>query len=165
MIRSETDKIFEILGQVTDPEIPVLTIRDMGILRFADIHPDGTVEVVITPTYSGCPAMHAIEKEIVATLEREGYKKVKVTEQLSPPWTTDWMTQEGRMKLEAYGVAPPEKASPDKRQILFGKAPVVRCPRCKSSNTVMISQFGSTACKALYSCQDCKEPFDYFKCI
>ena len=165
MNRSDVESILEILSRVTDPEIPVLTIQDMGILRHVDIHPDGCVEVVITPTYSGCPAMHAIEKEIVTTLQTEGYKNVKVTEQLSPPWTSDWMTDEGRLKLEAYGITPPQKGTPDKRQILFGKAPEVRCPKCKSTNTLMISQFGSTACKALYKCNDCQEPFDYFKCI
>lgn len=165
MIPTETERIYEILSHVTDPEIPVLTIQDMGILRYTDIHPDGTVEVVITPTYSGCPAMHAIEKEIEETLRKNGYQQVKVTEQLSPPWTTDWMTDEARRKLEAYGIAPPEKGTVDKRKILFGKTPDIRCPRCKSRNTVMLSQFGSTACKALYRCDDCLEPFDYFKCI
>lgn len=165
MTKTESERIVDILSQVTDPEIPVLTIQDMGILRRTDIHPDGTVEVVITPTYSGCPAMHAIEKEIINALHKGGFEKVKVTEQLSPPWTTDWMTDEGRRKLEAYGIAPPVKGTPDKRKILFGKKPVVRCPRCKSENTEMVSQFGSTACKALYRCNDCLEPFDYFKCI
>lgn len=165
MTKTESERIVDILSQVTDPEIPVLTIQDMGILRHTDIHPDGTVEVVITPTYSGCPAMHAIEKEIINALHKGGFEKVKVTEQLSPPWTTDWMTDEGRRKLEAYGIAPPVKGTPDKRKILFGKKPVVRCPRCKSENTEMVSQFGSTACKALYRCNDCLEPFDYFKCI
>ncbi|MFN3951667.1 MAG: 1,2-phenylacetyl-CoA epoxidase subunit PaaD [Thermaurantimonas sp.] len=165
MMQRDTERIMEILSRVCDPEIPVLTIQDMGILRMVDIHPDGSIEVVITPTYSGCPAMHAIENEIISTLEQEGFQNVKVTEQLSPPWTTDWMTDEGRLKLEAYGIAPPTKSTPDKRQILFGKAPAVRCPHCKSTNTAMISQFGSTACKALYKCHDCLEPFDYFKCI
>ncbi|KFD39547.1 1,2-phenylacetyl-CoA epoxidase subunit PaaD [Schleiferia thermophila] len=156
--------IRQLLSQVTDPEIPVLTIEDMGILRDIDLKDDGTVEVIITPTYSGCPAMHAIEKEISKTLAAHGYKKVVIKEKLSPPWTTDWMTDEARAKLEAYGISPPSKGTPDKR-VLFGKQSAVRCPHCKSLHTEMVSQFGSTACKALYRCLDCLEPFDYFKCI
>lgn len=151
-----------LLRQVTDPEIPVLSIMDMGIVR--DIQITGKVVLVkITPTYSGCPAMDMIATEIKATLDRAGYKTT-VELVLSPPWTTDWITERGRKKLEAYGIAPPLDATADKRALIDG-ASVVKCTRCGSTNTKMVSQFGSTACKALFQCRDCLEPFDYFKCL
>lgn len=155
--------IKHLLEEVTDPEIPVLTIEDLGILRAVDTQ-DETITVTITPTYSGCPAMHMIEQEIYATLKKHGYENVLVKSVLSPAWTTDWMTENGRKKLEEYGIAPPVHTTADKK-VLLGVQKHVRCPRCKSENTVMKSQFGSTACKALYVCNDCKEPFDYFKCL
>ncbi len=155
-------EVHQILDQVCDPEIPVLTIADLGIIRNVTL--DGTkAQVTITPTYSGCPAMDTIEKEIVAALEANGLV-AEVHTQLSPAWTTDWMTEDGRRKLEAYGIAPPVNGTANKR-VLFGEQPVVRCPHCKSTSTQMISQFGSTACKSLYKCDDCLEPFDYFKCL
>lgn len=157
-----TDVIWDILEGVTDPEIPVLTIQDLGIVRDLKIEEDGIVEVVITPTYSGCPAMNAIEVNIRATLEEHGYHKVKITTILSPAWTTDWMSEAGKAKLRAYGIAPPV-GSVSKRA-LFGEEPTVACPHCGSLHTEMLSQFGSTACKSLYRCKDCLEPFDYFKC-
>lgn len=151
------------LAEVTDPEIPVLTIEDLGILR--EVSWDGdTPRVVITPTYSGCPAMMAIRMEIVRALQQRGIERVRVEERLYPPWTTDWMSREGREKLRAYGIAPPE-GSAGGRAALFGRSEVVRCPRCDSENTEQVSEFGSTACKAHYRCRDCLEPFDYFKCI
>lgn len=153
-----------ILETVTDPEIPVLSIADMGIVR--DIHApddDGPVEIVITPTYSGCPAMNAIEVNIKAAMQEAGYSAVQVRTVLSPAWTTDWITEAGRQKLEAYGIAPPLRGTEDK-SALFADARPVPCPLCKSTHTEMISQFGSTPCKALYRCKDCLEPFDYFKC-
>ena len=146
-----------------DPRIPVLTIANLGIVREVEVADGKTVNVVITPTYSGCPAMNTIEKEIIEVLEKDGIS-VSVETRLSPPWTTDWMSDNGKEKLEAYGIAPPQKGTVNKRT-LFGAAPEVRCPHCKSENTGMISQFGSTACKALYKCNDCLEPFDYFKCL
>lgn len=157
-----TAHIHEILDQVCDPEIPVLTIADLGIIR--DVTLEGNLaRITITPTYSGCPAMHTIESEITAALHQNGLE-VEVVTQLSPAWTTDWMTASGKQKLEAYGIAPPVKGTANKR-VLFGELPVVRCPHCKSTATQLVSQFGSTACKALYKCGDCLEPFDYFKCL
>lgn len=151
-----------ILGSVTDPEIPVLTIADLGIIRDVQIR-DEEVVIVITPTYSGCPAMNMIEVNIRAALQDAGIEKVKVETVLSPPWTTAWMSAEGRKKLQDYGIAPPEEDSAD-LGALFGEEKKVTCPHCLSKNTRLLSQFGSTACKALYQCMDCKEPFDYFKC-
>lgn len=159
---TESD-IWDALEEVTDPEIPVLTVRDLGIVRDVRIHDDGLVEVVITPTYSGCPAMNTIEINIRATLQEKGYNPVKVTTVLSPAWTTDWLTEEGRRKLKAYGIAPPQGGSVSKRA-LFSEETDIECPHCGSTKTEMVSQFGSTACKALYRCLDCREPFDYFKC-
>jgi ring-1,2-phenylacetyl-CoA epoxidase subunit PaaD len=156
------DEILNILESVTDPEIPVLTIGDMGIVRDVKWQDDGQLEVVITPTYTGCPAMHAIEINIRAVLQEHGYDDVKVTTVLSPAWTTDWLSEEGKRKLEEYGIAPPI-GSADKNS-LMGEETKVPCPRCGSKNTKMVSQFGSTACKALFQCRECLEPFDYFKC-
>ena len=151
-------KIWDILETVCDPEIPVLSILDMGIVRQIKINPD-EVEVIITPTYSGCPAMDAISMDIRLKLLEHGYKKINITSILSPAWTTDWMSEEGKRKLKEYGIAPPQRSgglnSPDR---------LPTCPQCNSTNTRLLSQFGSTACKALYQCNDCKEPFDYFKC-
>ena len=153
-MNSITNKhINQLLQEVTDPEIPVISVLDLGIVRDVKINGD-EVEVVITPTYSGCPAMLEIERDINNALKQAGIKKVKITTVLSPAWTTEWMTEAGKRKLEAYGIAPPNPSHPDE----------IACPQCKSNNTVMISQFGSTACKSLYKCKDCLEPFDYFKC-
>lgn len=156
-------EIWDVLRTVTDPEIPVLTVVDMGIVRDVTQSPE-SIEVAITPTYSGCPAMDAIGKDIVRALAEKGFKDVSVKLVLSPAWTTDWITEEGKRKLEAYGIAPPQNSTAEK-SVLFGEHKAVRCPRCKSENTTMISNFGSTACKALWKCEECKEPFDYFKCI
>lgn len=155
--------IYKILEEVVDPEIPVLTIQDLGILRNIHWNQEQLV-VTITPTYSGCPAMKTIETEIELSLKKAGYENILVKSVLSPAWTTDWMSEEGRKKLEAYGIAPPLHASADKK-VLLGTNKKVRCPQCKSEHTEMKSQFGSTACKSLYVCLDCKEPFDYFKCL
>ncbi len=155
-------EIWDILASVTDPEIPVLTIQDLGIIR--DVKMEGSeVEVVITPTYSGCPAMDFIAVNIKAVLAENGYPNVKITSVLSPAWTTDWMSEVAHKKLKAYGIAPPQKGTIDKGQ-LFSEAKQVACPQCDSMDTAMISQFGSTACKAYYKCNSCEEPFDYFKC-
>ncbi len=136
---------------VEDPEIPVLTIEDLGILR--DVRLDGdTVEVVVTPTYSGCPAMNVIAWEIEAALHRAGFASVRVRSVLSPAWTTDWMSEDGKRKLRAYGIAPPDRSAPP------------ACPQCGSRSTELISPFGSTSCKALHRCLSCREPFDAFKC-
>lgn len=158
-----SQEIWEVLKTVVDPEIPVLTVVDMGIIRDV-VQTDNSVEVSITPTYSGCPAMDAISKDIIKALTQKGFHNVTVKTVLSPAWTTDWITEEGKQRLLEYGIAPPEKDTAEKG-MLFGKHKEVKCPRCRSTNTVMISNFGSTACKALWKCEDCKEPFDYFKCI
>ena len=145
---------------VCDPEIPVLSIADLGVLR--DVHEDGgVVEVVITPTYSGCPAMAMITVEIEVALERAGIAPARVVTVLSPAWTTDWMSEAGRRKLSDYGIAPPAGAAG--RRALFS-VDVVACPLCGSVRTARIAEFGSTSCKALWRCEDCREPFDYFKC-
>ncbi len=157
------NQIWQYLEEVTDPEIPVLTVVDMGVVRQVEVSAEGAT-VQITPTYSGCPAMNEIEQNIRQKLKEEGLEKVKVETVLSPPWTTDWMTEKGKEKLRAYGIAPPEGSSADK-SVLFGKPKSVQCPNCGSKKTELVSQFGSTACKALYKCTSCLEPFDYFKCI
>ena len=147
-------------ASVVDPEIPVLTIADLGVLREVTVA-DGEVEVAITPTYSGCPAMNMIALEIELALEREGFSRPHVRTVLSPAWTTDWMSEEGRRKLREYGIAPPAHAG--SRRALFSVEQVA-CPQCGSLDTELISEFGSTSCKALWRCRDCREPFDYFKC-
>jgi ring-1,2-phenylacetyl-CoA epoxidase subunit PaaD len=153
-------RAWEVAARVVDPEIPVLTIADLGVLREVEVS-DGHVEVAITPTYSGCPAMNMIALEIELALEREGFAKPKIRTVLSPAWTTDWMSDDGRRKLKDYGIAPPQAAS--SRRALFGVQEVA-CPQCGSANTELLSEFGSTSCKALWRCKACREPFDYFKC-
>ena len=155
------EKIWKLLEQVSDPEVPVLSIIDLGIVRKVEIQEDNTCIVTITPTYSGCPAMQYIEKEIGNILKE--ITNVKVVTVLSPAWTTDWLSEEGRIKLKKYGIAPPEHEID--KSVLFADPVVVPCPLCHSKNTRMVSQFGSTACKAHYQCNDCLEPFDYFKCL
>ena len=146
------EQILDWLSEVPDPEIPVLTITDLGIVRDVDCS-DG-VTVSLTPTYSGCPATEAIEASVVAALEDRGVADVRVKRVLSPPWTTDWISSEGREKLRVYGIAPPER-----------RDQAIACPRCASTDTERVSEFGSTACKASYKCSDCLEPFEYFKCL
>jgi ring-1,2-phenylacetyl-CoA epoxidase subunit PaaD len=160
--------VWDIAAAVSDPEIPVLTIEDLGILRGVRVFSDGaggpTVEVTITPTYSGCPAIDAIRDDVLAALSGHGYENVRVQLVLSPAWTTDWMTDSGRAKLEQYGIAPPSGRSGVRSgPIRLGLS--VRCPQCSSFKTHELSRFGSTSCKALYVCLDCKEPFDYFKVL
>ena len=160
------EQLWSIVSQVNDPEVPVLSVTDLGIVRDIKLNGDA-VEVVITPTYSGCPAMQLIEWEIRARIVQEtGLEKeqVKVSTVLSPAWTTDWMSEAGRQKLKAYGIAPPGPTASVCDITLFAKDEAVQCPRCQSYNTTLVSQFGSTACKAHYRCNDCLEPFDYFKC-
>lgn len=151
------------LEEVSDPEIPVLMVTDLGVVREVILLEDN-VTVVITPTYSGCPAMNEIEENIRKVLSEKGVENLKVETTLSPPWTTDWMTERGKQKLKEFGIAPPQGSSHDK-SVLFGEPKKVDCPYCASKETEMISQFGSTACKSLYKCLSCLEPFDYFKCI
>ena len=161
----ERDKILSQLESIPDPEVPVLTISDLGIIRNINIISAGkSVEIMITPTYSGCPAMDTISMNIRMALLRSGYKDVLITKVLSPAWTTEWMTENGRQKLKAYGIAPPGKLQQNDPSVLFAEPTSVQCPQCNSYNTKLVSEFGSTACKALYQCNDCKEPFDHFKC-
>lgn len=153
MARPTTEQVWDWLDTIPDPEIPAITLTDLGIIR--DVGWDGdTCVVTVTPTYSGCPATSLINMEIEAALRAQGLEEIRLTRQLSPAWTTDWMSDRGREKLEKYGIAPPQPAGePDK------------CPNCASSNVEKLSQFGSTPCKAQWRCKDCLEPFDYFKCI
>ncbi|MFD3000618.1 1,2-phenylacetyl-CoA epoxidase subunit PaaD [Pontibacter toksunensis] len=157
------EKIWQYLEDVSDPEVPVLSVVDLGVVRDVQVQEE-EVQVTITPTYSGCPAMNTIATDIRLKLLAEGFKSVRINMQLSPAWTTDWLSEEGKVKLEEYGIAPPVDDGGD-IHALFGRDTTVRCPLCKSENTKLVSQFGSTACKALYQCNECLEPFDYFKCL
>lgn len=162
------DEVLALAATVTDPEIPVLSIADLGILRDGRVAADGTVHVTITPTYSGCPAMDAIREDLTSVFARAGHERVEVDLVLSPAWTTDWMTEEGKAKLEQYGIAPPSGAAGVTAAHRTGPLRLgltVKCPQCHSLNTREMSRFGSTSCKALYVCQDCREPFDYFKVL
>jgi ring-1,2-phenylacetyl-CoA epoxidase subunit PaaD len=154
--------IKEILSTVFDPEIPVLTVEDLGVIRGIEVN-GKKVKIKLTPTYSGCPAMDTISADIQKALQSAGYEP-SIEMVLSPAWTTDWISQNGRKKMEAYGIAPPMEPLPDKLALLNDQK-IVKCTRCGSKNTRLISQFGSTACKALFQCEDCHEPFDYFKCL
>ncbi|WP_104044946.1 1,2-phenylacetyl-CoA epoxidase subunit PaaD [Arthrobacter sp. ZGTC412] len=167
-VREKTarQKAWDIAATVCDPEIPVLTIEDLGILRNVQVTSNEQVIVTITPTYSGCPAMDAIRDDLKAAFAKEGYADVEVDLVLAPAWTTDWMTDAGKAKLQEYGIAPPSgmaKAARHAGPIRLSMA--VKCPQCASLNTKELTRFGSTSCKALYVCQDCKEPFDYFKVL
>lgn len=180
--------IYEHLGRVKDPEIPVMSLHDMGILRevsilskednryskaleqFKNMHPelsispsDSVYQILISPTYVGCPAMDRMEQDIKEAMYVMQLPFI-VEQQLQPPWTTEWISEEGRIKMEKYGIAPPVKENIDKR-VLFAKAPKVSCPKCKSEDTKMLSRYGSTPCKSQYSCNNCLEPFEYFKCL
>jgi ring-1,2-phenylacetyl-CoA epoxidase subunit PaaD len=163
-IDQQKDHIREILQDVKDPEIPAISLLELGVLRDIDIGERGT-RIRITPTYSGCPAMKVMEEDIKKKLKEEGYEDVEVEEVLSPAWSTDDITLEGRRKLKEYGIAPPEEATEDKNSLLPGSKTEIQCPQCGSRNTRLINQFGSTACKALHQCEDCGEAFDYFKCL
>ncbi|CCD39292.1 Phenylacetate-CoA oxygenase, PaaJ subunit [Candidatus Paraburkholderia kirkii UZHbot1] len=160
------ERAWSVLEAVPDPEIPVVSIRELGILRDVRHGEDGVLEVVITPTYSGCPAMSQIAQNIAQAIEQAGLGAHRVKTVLAPAWTTDWITDEAREKLRRYGIAPPAAAcSNAEKPIRFVpyKKEAIPCPRCGSTHTEKLAQFGSTACKALYRCVDCREPFDYFK--
>lgn len=154
------ENILHILSSVTDPEIPVLSVIDLGIIRDIIIT-DDSVTIMISPTYTGCPAMDMISMHIRLALAAAGFSNVTIQQVLSPAWTTDWMTEAGKQKLKAYGIAPPVGKSFDK---MYLEELEIACPQCNSTNTSVIAEFGSTSCKALFRCNDCKEPFDYFKC-
>ena len=156
-------RAWDVAAAVPDPEIPVVTLADLGILRSVECDDDGAVIARVTPTYSGCPATQLIEQMVLEALKRAGFDHVWVESVMSPAWTTDWITAEGREKLRAFGIAPPVKSS-NSILALFGET-AVNCPQCDSGDTERISEFGSTPCKALYRCRTCLEPFDYFKCL
>ena len=152
------------LAAVEDPEIPALGIVDLGLIRFVSLESDGTLEVGLSPTYVGCPATEVIRRSVEHALRNAGVGAFVVTQVLSPAWTSDWITADGRRKLESYGIVPPERPAASMRDILRTARPV-GCPRCHSTDTECISEFGSTPCKALHRCRACLEPFEYFKCI
>lgn len=169
-LQPSVEQVWDWLGEVPDPEIPVVSVTELGIVR--DVHwEDGTLVVAVTPTYSGCPATAVIDLAIESHLTEKGVGKLRLERRLSPPWTTDWVTQSARDKLKAYGIAPPVDGTAS-GGVMAGRAArlagrtnlVIECPRCGSSQTERVSQFGSTPCKANYRCKDCLEPFDYFKC-
>jgi ring-1,2-phenylacetyl-CoA epoxidase subunit PaaD len=153
MVSGEIDKarVYEWLANVPDPEIPVLSILDLGIVR--DVEVDEGITVTLTPTYSGCPATEVIEASVISALKEQGVDEIAIRRVLSPPWTTDWISDDGREKLRSYGIAPPSEKNE------------IACPQCESLNTELLSEFGSTACKATWRCIDCLEPFEYFKCL
>jgi ring-1,2-phenylacetyl-CoA epoxidase subunit PaaD len=166
LMRPDLEQVRAWLAEVPDPEIPAVSVMDLGIVR--DVRWSGDELVVsITPTYSGCPATSVIAFEVEAALRARGIERVRVERQLSPPWTTDWITQDGRRRLEAYGIAPPaeQAGGPSPVDRFLRKPVVIACPRCTSTETERISEFGSTPCKAQYRCKACLEPFDYFKCL
>jgi ring-1,2-phenylacetyl-CoA epoxidase subunit PaaD len=152
------------LASVEDPEIPTVSIVDLGLIRSIKVQPDDTLEVGLSPTYVGCPATEVIRRSVESALRDAGVGAFAVTTVLSPAWTSDWITAEGRHKLEIYGIVPPERAASSMRDIVRVNRPVA-CPRCHSIDTECISEFGSTPCKALHRCRACLEPFEYFKCI
>jgi len=171
------EQIWAWLGEVPDPEIPVISIVDLGIVRDVQIAADGAYDITITPTYSGCPAMQVIADAIAEALHAHGVAEVRLHNQLSPAWTTDWMSEAGKLALQGYGIAPPAqqvidisglrggaRAAVSRRAAAAASTPHIACPHCGSAHTEITSQFGSTPCKALYKCLACREPFDYFKC-
>jgi ring-1,2-phenylacetyl-CoA epoxidase subunit PaaD len=157
-------RAWQALGEVLDPEIPVISVVDLAIVRHVHVGPKGDIEVGLAPTYSGCPATSMIQAQVIAALKNAGFERVTIVEVLSPPWTSDWISAEARDKLRAYGIAPPAESVSSPRRLVH--APLrICCPRCGSGNSSETSRFGSTPCKALHRCNDCLEPFEYFKCI
>ena len=163
MKRLSIDEVWKLLNTIPDPEIPAISIVELGVVRDVKMN-EGSIQIKITPTYTGCPATNVFEQDIKACLTNVGFEKIEISFQYNPAWTTDWIGENAREKLSAFGIAPPEGSTTDKR-FLLGESPEVKCPQCHSLHTEMKSQFGSTACKSLYKCLDCLEPFDYFKCI
>lgn len=169
-------KIWEILETVSDPEVPVLSVIDLGVVREIVVSltsPSGgregeqggvEISILVTPTYTGCPAMDVMKMNIRMALLQEGFTNITIKQVLSPAWTTDWMSEHGKEKLKAYGIAPPQYQQAVCTPDAFQEETAIQCPLCNSYHTRLVSQFGSTACKALYQCNDCNEPFDYFKC-
>ncbi len=162
-VTRDEQRAWELLATVLDPEIPVLSIVDLGIVRYVQRSADGRVRVGITPTYSGCPATDVIRATVRAALDAGGFPDAVLEQVLSPPWTSAWLSAEGRRKLRSFGIAPPEEAVSSPAQL--ARSQPVSCPHCGSAATERVSEFGSTPCKAHYRCRECREPFDYFKCI
>ena len=160
---AEAERILALLAAVPDPEIPVLRVVDLGVVRHVRRGSDGRLRVGLTPTYSGCPATEMIRAAVRSVLDRHGYPDAEIEEVLSPPWSSDWLSAAGRLKLRAFGIAPPVEAVSSPRRLW--QATPVSCPRCASADTERVSEFGSTPCKAHYRCRECGEPFDYFKCL
>ncbi|MBY0348416.1 MAG: phenylacetate-CoA oxygenase subunit PaaJ [Hydrotalea flava] len=158
------EAIWQLLETVKDPEVPVLSVVDLGIVRKVIIEDENTISIAVTPTYSGCPAMDVIRMQLRILLLENGFKQVNIQQVLSPAWTTDWMSEKGKEQLKAYGIAPPLPKQTVCHPDAFQEEEAIQCPYCLSYHTRLVSRFGSTACKALYQCLDCKEPFDYFKC-
>ena len=156
------EEIYQYLEQVKDPEVPALSILDLGIVRNVQVNAANEATITITPTYSGCPAMDVIGMNIRMALAGRGFSKINVELQLKPAWTTDWMTKTGKQKLKAYGIAPPQRLA--KNPLALFDDDTVPCPHCDSTNTELVSNFGATSCKALYKCNNCSEPFEHFKC-
>lgn len=164
LIRHCLDECWDALAQVSDPEIPVLSVLDLGMIRGVELNVQDEIVVRLTPTYSGCPATDLLKDEITAAFQSKGLTPVQVVVDLSEAWTTDWMSESGKQKLQQYGIAPPQGQS-HQCGTHVALSDGIRCPHCHSQQTKLLSEFSSTACKALYKCQDCLEPFDYFKCI
>ncbi|BAP38412.1 phenylacetyl-CoA oxygenase subunit PaaD [Acinetobacter guillouiae] len=164
LIRQFSDDCWDILQQISDPEIPVLSVVDLGMIRGVELDQDNNIVVRLTPTYSGCPATDVLKDEIVHVFTAKGFTPIQVVVDLSEAWTTDWMSQNGKDKLKQYGIAPP-KGEAHSCGTHVALTDGIECPHCHSIHSKLLSEFSSTACKALYQCQDCLEPFDYFKCI
>lgn len=162
MNHQKETEVYQWLEQVKDPEVPALSILDLGIVRKVQINEAGEIIITITPTYSGCPAMDVIGMNIRMALAGRGFRKIDVALQLKPAWTTDWMTETGKQKLKAYGIAPPQRLSKNPLALFDNDA--IPCPHCDSTDTELVSNFGATSCKALYKCHHCHEPFEHFKC-
>lgn len=158
------EQVLNFLEEVPDPEIPVLSVVELGIIRDVIIEKKSVI-ITITPTYSGCPAMNTFEVDIISKLTEKGIPNTKIKTIYHPTWTTDWMSEEAKKKLIVYGIAPPLKGTDNKGVLFSSGEKIIPCPRCGNKNTRLVSQFGSTACKAQYQCNECLEPFDYFKCI
>jgi ring-1,2-phenylacetyl-CoA epoxidase subunit PaaD len=163
VVSTGSAELWDVAGSVVDPEVPVLTIADLGVLRSVEVGDDGVVEAVITPTYSGCPAMDVIRRDVEAAVRAAGFHRVEVRTVLSPAWTTDWLTESGRQALQDYGIAPPSRRTTSTGPVALSLS--VRCPQCGSPDTRESSRFGSTACKSLWVCNACSEPFDHMKAI
>lgn len=160
--RLSIEQLWQLLDEVKDPEVPAISVVELGVVRSIEWQ-DDTLHVCVTPTYSGCPATELIEQMIQSALEQAGLRHFRLETRLAPAWTTDWITPVGREKLREFGIAPPQGSA--SKLSLMGHAEIIECPHCGSQQTEQVSEFGSTACKALYRCRDCLEPFDYFKCI